>query len=286
MKRLALLIVLALPSPAAAETLHVGIPGRYFLPAELEAVAGDRVTWHNSSSEAHDVAGDRVEPGGEVSMDFPHPTRVSYICVLHPSMSGVVDVVPVSLRGPEAAPARGEPLVLTGRAPAGTASVTLARDGAPVAELPAAPDGTFRYEGPAESGAYAAGGSPPVRIDVADRVEVGLAAKLGRRFTTLSVMTTPPRPGAAVVLQLWSRERFAWRRRARATLDQRGLTTLTLERRVRARARVVLLDEEGGAAAVSRQAFTWRLSRPPRPAASPHGGPRPQHGAAHAPPGA
>ena len=192
----------------------------------------------------------------------------------------------MALHGPPAAPARGEPLVLTGRAPAGTEAVTLERDGAAIARLAAAPDGTFRYEAPAEPGTYTAGGSPPVRIDVADRVEVGLAARVGRRLTTLTVTTTPPRPGARVLLQLWSRERFAWRRRARATLDGRGRTTLTLERRVRARARVVLLGEEGREVAVSRQAFTWRLSRPPRPAASPHGGPQPQHGAAHAPPGA
>ncbi|HEV2813135.1 MAG TPA: hypothetical protein VGW10_07795 [Solirubrobacteraceae bacterium] len=288
MRRAAVLLALALTAPAtaSAETLHVGIPGRYFAPAELQAVVGDTVTWHNTSGEAHDVAGARVDPGEEIGRTFDQAGRVPYVCVLHPSMGGVVDVVPVLLTAPATLPTRGEPLVLSGRAPAGTPFVALERDGAPVATVPTAPDGTFRYEAPPQSGTYRAGESPPLRLDVVDRVDVGLLARYGRRFTTLRVTTTPPRPGATVVLQLWSRERFAWRRATKATLDRAGRTTLTLERRVRARARVVLLDDGGREVATSRQAFTWALSRPPRLAASPHGAQPPQHGAAHAPPAA
>lgn len=265
----------AAPAPAPAATLHVAIPGRYFMPANLLAVAGDSVVWHNRSSEPHDVQGERVEPGEEIGRDFPEPGVVPYVCVLHPSMTGSVEVVPIALAGPAAPPARGEALVLTGRAPAGTGAVTIERDGAALATAAPGAHGGFRWEAPAESGTYRAvgerGASPPVRIDAADRVDVGLAASYGRRFTRLRVTTTPVRPGAKVILELWSRERFAWRRSTVATLDARGATTLTLERRIRRRARVVLLDAEGRRVAVSRQAFTWRLKHAPAgPPRAPH----------------
>lgn len=272
----AALLVLAAPAPAAE--LHVGIPGRYFTPASLQAVAGDSVVWHNGSSEPHDVQGERVGPGEEIGRDFPEPGRVPYVCVLHPSMTGSVDVVPIALAGPVAPPAAGEPLVLDGRAPAGTGSVTVERDGVAAATVVPGPDGTFRYAAPAQSGTYRAvgdrGASPDVRIDVAERVDVGLRALFGRRFTTLRITTTPVRPGATVLLELWSRERFAWRRSTKATLDPRGATTLTLERRIRRRARVVLLAPDGRRVATSRQAFTWKLKHAP---AGPPAPPPPHH---------
>lgn len=292
---LATLAALAAAGPAPAATLHVGIPSRAFVPSHLEAVAGDSVAWHNTSAEAHDVSspgfGARLSPGEDFVQAFPDLGLVAYVCNLHPSMTGVVDVIPVALAGP-AQIARGEELVLDGRAPAGTPSVTVERDGAPVAALAPAEDGTFRYAAPAEStgtwrAVTPAGAGPAVAVRVVDRVSVGLRARLGRRFTTLRVSTTPARPGATVLLQLWSRERFRWLRAQTARLDHQGATTLTLDSRVRRRARVVLLDGGGQQLAISPEALTWRLSRRPRPpAASPHGGQRPQHGAAHAPPGA
>jgi plastocyanin len=294
MRRAALLALLGLcaaAAPAQAETQHVGIPGRYFLPHDLQVVTGDAVAWHNASHETHDVQGERIEPGGEIVRTFAEAGRFPYVCVLHPSMSGVVDVVSARLTGP-AEIARGEELVLTGRVPPGTPEVTIERDGAPAATVTPGADGTFRYAAPADASAVyrartAAGAGPGVAVGVVDRVEVGLRARLGKRLTTLFVQTTPVHPGATVFLQLWSRERFAWRRTQTARLDAHGATTLTVPSRLRRRARVVLLDAAGRRIAVSAEALTWRLSRPPRPpAASPHGGQQPQHGAAHAPPGA
>lgn len=270
----AVAVALCVVAPADAATLHVGMPGRYFAPAALEAVAGDSVVWHNTSSEAHDVQGERAGPGEEVARDFPEPGRFDYVCVLHPSMDGSVSVVPVALAGPAAPPALGEALTLRGRAPAGTPFVTVERDGVGVTTLVPATDGTFLYESPAESGTYRAvtdrGTSPDIRIEVADRVEVGVVPRYGKHLTTLRVTTTPVRPGATVLLELWSRERFAWRRSTKATLDPRGATTLTLERKVRRRARVVLLAPDGRRVATSRQAFTWKPKHPPAPPAPPH----------------
>ena len=272
---LAVVAVLGLPGLAAAETLHVSMPGRYFMPAELQAVMGDTVTWHNASGEAHDVAGARVEPGGEISRAFPEPGAVPYVCELHPSMDGVVDVVPVALAGPPETPTAGSPLVLSGRVPAGTPAVRLERDGILEAELTPNADGTFWFEREAEAAATwqavtDRGASPPLHVDVADAVDVGLTARLGRRLTTLTVTTTPPRPGATVVLRLWSRERFAWRRAKTATLDQHGRTLLRLDAAIRRRARVSLLGPDGRVTAVSRQVLTWRLKHTPRPAPAPH----------------
>lgn len=272
-----LALLLAAPASASAETLHVGMPGRYFLPSQLQVVVGDTVAWHNSSGEAHDVGGERVEPGGEVRRSFAEPGYAPYVCVLHPSMTGAVDVVPVTFAGPAETPTAGSPLVFTGRAPAGTASVTIERDGVPVVTVAPAADGTFRHDTVADAAAAwravgDRGASPPVRVDVADRVEVGVTAHLGRRLTTLTVTTTPPRPGAKVALRLWSRERFAWLRTTTATLDPHGRTLLTLDRRLRRRARVSLLGPDGRDVATSRQVFTWRLAHRPRPAAPHHPG--------------
>ena len=275
---LAACVALLAASPAAsAATLHVGMPGRYFSPAHLQVVTGDTVAWHNSSSEVHDVGGERVEPGGEVRRSFTEPALVPYVCEVHPSMDGSIEVVPVALSGPPETPTAGQPLVLTGRAPAGTSSVTVERDGLAVATLAPAPDGTFRHETTADSGATwravsAGGPSPPVRVDVAEAVELGLTARLGRRLTTLTVTTTPARPGAKVALRLWSRERFAWLRTKTATLDGHGRTLLRIDARVRRRARVSLLAPDGREVAVSRQVFTWRLKRPPRPPTAHHHG--------------
>jgi hypothetical protein len=92
-------------------------------------------------------------------------------------------------------------------------------------------------------------------------VRVALAATLGRHHTTLRIATDPVRPGARAILQLYSPERFAWRRVKAGTLDAAGRMTLTLDRRVRRRARVVVLDAQGAPLATSRMVATWRERR-------------------------
>lgn len=284
-------------APAGAETLTVTTPSRVFSPPQLQVVVGDTVRWSNTGNESHDVqaldgsfASAAFGPGAEFSASFDGTGPRPYVCVLHRSqMTGQLDVVPVRLDGPAAPLARGEAVRLTGRAPAGTAAVTIERAtaGGPfaaVARLAPAADGTFAHSEPAQAGAYRAvapgGASPEVGVKVVDRVRVDLRVTLGRHHTTLRIATDPVRPGARAVLQLYSPERFAWRRVTAGTLDARGRMTLTVARSVRRRARVVVLGDDGRPLATSRMVATWRERR--RAGSAPRRrSPSPQHHGGH-----
>lgn len=277
----------AVPAPAA--TLTVGMPGRAFQPPQLTAVAGDTVRWSNTSGEAHDVqAGDgsfgsgSIGPGGAFEHTFPDVGTTPYVCALHRAvMTGEISVVPVALTGPGVPVAVGEEVRLEGRAPAGTAEVVIERaqgsDGfTAVGRVVPAADGTFahlvRPESPSAFRAVTPRGiGPVVSMAVVDRVRIIVRASRGRRLTTLRIATVPARPGARALLQLYSPERFRWRRVAAGTLDATGRMTLALGAHVRRRARVVVLGRDGTPVATSREVRTWPTRQAPvrRPAPAP-----------------
>ena len=272
---------------AAAATLTVGMPGRAFQPQQLTVVTGDTVRWANTSGEAHDVeAADgsfgsgTIGPGGSFERTFEDEGRRPYVCALHrASMAGEVTVVPVILTGPGVPVAAGEHVTLEGRVPAGSGDAVIerARDGegfTAVARVTPAPDGTFTHTvRPEAASAYRAvtprGVSPIVSVAVVDRVRAAVRASSGRRLTTLRIATAPARPGATAIVQLYSPERFRWRRVATGTLDADGRMLHTLPSRVRRRARVVVLGADGTPVATSPAVPTWRtrLRAPRRPPA-------------------
>ena len=270
-------VVAAIVAPAAvANEVGVGIPAKYFLPSELQVVVGDTVRWTNSDRDTHDLVADDGEfdsgflaTGGDFSHTFTKVGSHPYICTIHQYMSGRVDAVPIVLSGPAAPPTEGERFTLTGRAPAGVPAVTIerapAKGGAfePAGLIaPTAPDGSFTATITADGTAAwrAADGdrvSPEVHVPVAPKLDITVRARLTRALVVLDVATKPIRPGETLQLQLYSRERFAWRPAGRAVLDDEGRITFSLRRGVRRLARVIYSKD--GAVVRSKQIALWRV---------------------------
>jgi plastocyanin len=83
----------------------------------------------------------------------------------------------------------------------------------------------------------------------------GIALRLSRllrghrQMTAIAVRVT--RPGAKVLLELYSREHFSWRQVAHATTDAEGRATLWLRATVRLPLRVVVPGNDGEVASIS-----------------------------------
>ena len=111
------------PSPSAVP-LSAGAPSSAtvriadfaFGPATVTVAAGGRVEWTNADGDRHSILLDgteseRLETGGTHARDFSAPGEFSYVCGLHPSMTGTVVVAaagegpaPAGGSGPAAAP--------------------------------------------------------------------------------------------------------------------------------------------------------------------------------------
>ncbi len=103
------------------------MPGKFFVPPNLTALAGDTVTWTNSDQFDHDVSAlngafdsGHVSPGGRFSHQFTLTGHYAYRCTIHPFMAGAVDVYAFQLLGPTGAISAGSPVTLHGIAPGGT----------------------------------------------------------------------------------------------------------------------------------------------------------------------
>lgn len=275
---LAAVLLASAAAPAGAAEVAVGIPGHFFLPSRLEVVTGDTVTWHNGDGDTHDLVASDGEfasgllgGGGDFAHTFAAAGVHPYVCTIHPGMAGEVDVSPVLLSGPAAPPTAGARFALEGRAPAGSGTLSVERaataDGPFAAVATVAPGGDGAFSIPLTADATAAwravgpgGASPAVVVPVAPRVELALNARLTASLVVLSVRTLPVRPGETVVLQLYSRERFAWLPAGHARLDDRGAITFSVRRGLRRRARVAYAYE--GATVYSPPLALWRVRRP------------------------
>lgn len=71
-----------------------------FEPPELSAAVGDTVTWTNEDSVAHTVTSDGAGPlasgdlesGGIYEATFDQAGTYDYLCTIHPTMRGTVEV--------------------------------------------------------------------------------------------------------------------------------------------------------------------------------------------------
>jgi plastocyanin len=84
----------------AGEVIKVAIRDMAFSPAEITARVGDTVEWSNAdfldlTATAIDGGWDVVLPAGQKgTVELKVPGTVTYICRLHPNMTGTIRVSP------------------------------------------------------------------------------------------------------------------------------------------------------------------------------------------------
>jgi len=246
---------LALAASAPVAEHQVTLPGLFVDPADVVVLVGDTVTWTNDDFRTHTVTADDgsfdsgdLAPGQRFSLTLPRQGVFAYHCSIHRFIRGVVEVYALALKGPPGPVAAGGHAVLTGLAPAGTGLVTLERLGAegsaePVASVPAAADGSFRFRirppGPAQYRAVAGElASSPVTVSVGARVT--LSARPSGDGVTIVVRASPSQAGARIVLERYVRELFAWVPTRSARLDRLARATFRLMPRRQLRLRAVI----------------------------------------------
>ena len=264
---LATLALLALPAAATADTTTITMPGKYFDPARSTSVAGDLVLFKNSDLVTHDVriAGGVFDSGPIArftswSQQIDQPGSYPFICTIHVFMSGNLDVLAATIAAAPDGVLAGEPLTLSGRAPAGTARLGVEQSvsGGEWSEVGAAapaPDGSYETSVPAVEGASyrvttPAGPSPAVTPRVTARVDLHLDVHHGRRHTLVHVHTMPAATGFVATLERYARWHFRWRRGHTVALDSRGRATFRLPPRAGSFARVALRRSRRGPALV------------------------------------
>jgi plastocyanin len=285
---LAAAAALAAPATASAEDFAVSMPGKFFDPQRLTIVAGDQVSWRNADFVSHEVrATNGAFDSGTIGRQgvylhrFDTPGSYALVCSIHPFMTGEVDVLGATLSGPKAAVVAGEPVRLEGRAPAGTGSVSLEEQGTdgawkPVSSTATGADGAFAFSTTAhETASYravsAAGTSQPVTVNVSARVDLHVHVHKGH----VMVETEPVTKGLVATLQLYSRERFSYRRIAHVKTDRKGMAEFRLRRGLRGTVRVLLSRAVRGPALGVSHAVRLRDGRTvadPMPQPAPPGG--------------
>lgn len=295
----AALVALGAPAAARAETMTIAMPGKYFDPPRSTAVAGDVVVFRNTDLVNHDVRiGGGLFDSGPIarftswSQQIDQPGGYPFVCTLHAFMSGNLDVVAATLAAAPDGVLAGEPLMLSGRAPAGTARVGVERSvagGAWIADGPGAtpaPDGTYEATVPAVEGASyrvttPAGASPAVTPRVTARVDVSLHVQRTRRHALVHVHTIPATTGFVATLQLYSRWHYRWRSERRMKLDSHGGAMFRLPAGRRSFARVALSRKRRGPALVHSGVVklrTGKAAADPDTIAPHHEGHPPDHG--------
>jgi plastocyanin len=226
-------VVTAAPGASGQHSGHGGAGARVSIlfasvaPSHLDVVAGDTVTWTNTSVRRHTVTADdgsfdsgSVSVGGTFERTFEAEGDVSYHCRLHPGINGDVAVHRLLLAAPAGAAAPGRPFPLAGRtALAEGTPVTIEEDAGEgfvaVARTEAGEQGAILATvTPRTTASYraVAGGqaSPPVLLVVVDRTVTATYRRVPGRKVVVRASVTPPAPRATVVLQLRLRERFGW----------------------------------------------------------------------------
>ena len=89
---------------AASASVNAG--DFFFSSASVTIAVGDTVTWHNSGQAPHNATGNNgtfstgtIEPGSSASHTFNSAGTFSYICTIHPNMTGTVRVLSASSGG-------------------------------------------------------------------------------------------------------------------------------------------------------------------------------------------
>jgi plastocyanin len=207
-----------LAGSAQAASHAVKIANFEYSPTPLTIDVGDSITWSNEGFITHTVtAADGMFDSGNLkggttfSFTFTSPGDMRYACSIHPQMHGEVIV-----KG-----AHGD-----GHGGSGGGA-----HGGPAPQPPQPRPGV--------------GASGPTGITL----RLSRIARQHGRFTAIAIRTT--RPGARILLELYSREHFSWRQVAHTTADAAGKATLRLRPTVHLPLRVVVPGLAGEAASIS-----------------------------------
>jgi plastocyanin len=266
-------------APAAAEQTLVLMPGKYFEPARPQIVVGDDILFRNTDLVTHVVrvpAGpfDSGPIGRQAAWDqrFDAAGSFPFVCTLHPFMSGTAEVLNATISASPLQPVAGEPLVVAGRAPAGTPEVELLRadaDGTTrqVASATPDPDGQYMITTPAvEAARYRVrtprGDSPEIAPDVTARLSLHLTVRHQGRRLRVEAHSEPPAAGMLATLQLYDRWRYRWRTRTTHVLGTAGSASFTLPGSTRTYARVVLRRAKGERAILRSAVVRTRDGKP------------------------
>jgi plastocyanin len=282
----AALVALAASAPAAAQTHHTQAGGHTvaigfgdFMPAQLDVLAGDTVTWRNDSVRQHTVTAKddswdsgRLGAGTTFRRGFDQPGHVEYYCRLH-VINASLDVHRILLEGSGQAGGPGRPRGLSGRAAAdpGTEVQIEADAGAgftPIATATVDFEGAFGLEvSPRATTSYRAvlgsEASPPVTFVVLDR-RVSTSVRRRGRQTLVGARVTPASPGVSAVLQLYLPHRFGWWPIRRARLDKSSRVRFAIPRGRRHRARVILTLPDGATVTAISRTFVVGAGRAKR----------------------
>lgn len=79
-------------------TINITIKNFAFTPAELNIKKGDTIVWTNDDSAPHQISGSGIQSeilskGQSFSFTFGATGTFDYICSLHPSMKGKINVL-------------------------------------------------------------------------------------------------------------------------------------------------------------------------------------------------
>jgi plastocyanin len=252
----AALVVLVPAGAGAGPPVEVNIEFSDYRPSQLDVLPGETVSWTNVSARTHTVTSDtglfdsgEVAEGGHFAFRFDDVGAYLYHCIIHPSITGEVDVRRVILGLlPTAVVPAGTEVEFDGRVADTAHPVSIQRriegaDFTTVGTATPAADGTWKTKLSAEITAdyRAMSGSD---VSQTRRLLVSSRHVLVRPTRTgVHVTVAPSAPYARFLVETLSRERFGWYPVAS------GLADYVSEADVRikgpARVRIVLVDKDG-----------------------------------------
>jgi plastocyanin len=95
--------------PGAATSATIRMANRSFSPGTVTIAAGGSITFANDDDRSHTATGDSFDtgvlaPGGRSKKTFPSPGTFTFLCQIHPEMTGRISVTGSTGEAPPAAP--------------------------------------------------------------------------------------------------------------------------------------------------------------------------------------